>query len=109
MDLLVSDVVRRIEETKTSYVFFAFGAPKQEVIMMKVKHELEKRKGERVVLMVVGGAFDVWAGKVVRAPGIVRVLNLEWLWRLVLEPWRIGRQVDLVRFVGKVMMDRAPL
>ncbi len=38
----------------------------------------------------VGGSFDFIAGNRKRCPEPLRK-NLEWLWRLVLDPWRIGR------------------
>jgi N-acetylglucosaminyldiphosphoundecaprenol N-acetyl-beta-D-mannosaminyltransferase len=39
----------------------------------------------------VGGTFDFLAGEVWRAPHMIRALHLEWLWRLLLQPWRLPR------------------
>lgn len=41
--------------------------------------------------MGVGGAFDVLAGKIKRAPKLFQKIGLEWLWRFFLEPWRAKR------------------
>ena len=41
--------------------------------------------------MGVGGTFDFLAGAKRRAPRMLRALGLEWVWRLALEPRRIGR------------------
>ncbi|MEK7534872.1 MAG: WecB/TagA/CpsF family glycosyltransferase, partial [Patescibacteria group bacterium] len=38
-----------------------------------------------------GGTFDMLAGVTPRAPYLLRALRLEWLWRLLLQPTRIGR------------------
>ncbi|MGA7355115.1 MAG: WecB/TagA/CpsF family glycosyltransferase [Candidatus Cybelea sp.] len=57
----------------------------------------------------VGGSFDVVAGRIERAPAIVRKLGLEWLYRLVKEPWRWRRQLALPRFVWLVALDELGL
>src|SRR5688572_3809640 len=44
------------------------------------------------VLMGVGGAFDVLAGYVPRAPRLVQSLGLEWSWRLAMEPRKMWRR-----------------
>ena len=55
--------------------------------------------------MGVGGAFDYLAGRAVRAPQIVRDLGMEWLWRLVQDPWRWRRQLALLKFVWLVIKN----
>ena len=42
--------------------------------------------------MGVGGSFDVYAGKVARAPILVQRLGLEWLFRVAQEPRRLWRR-----------------
>jgi len=41
------------------------------------------------VIMGVGGAFDVLAGYVRRAPRVVQSVGMEWSWRLAMEPRRM--------------------
>ncbi|HLX26233.1 MAG TPA: WecB/TagA/CpsF family glycosyltransferase [Candidatus Cybelea sp.] len=57
----------------------------------------------------VGGSFDVLAGRVERAPRLVRRLGLEWLYRLVKEPRRWRRQLALPQFVWLVALDELRL
>lgn len=45
---------------------------------------------ERGVLVGVGAAFDLLSGRIRQAPALVRRSGLEWLWRLVREPRRLG-------------------
>lgn len=94
-------LLEEIEKFRPALVLVGFGAPKQEEWVVENRVFLEK-VGVRVV-MVVGGALDVWAGKVKRAPRVVRFLGLEWLWRLVQEPWRWRRQLRLLKFVRLVI------
>lgn len=89
-------VLAWIMKNKPTYVFVALGAPHQERWVAEHRDELEKESVK--VVMVVGGAFDMIFGKVPRAPAILRQLGIEWLWRLVLEPSRLGRQLQGAKF-----------
>lgn len=83
----------------------AFGAPAQEQWIVRHTDDLGEL-GVKVA-MVVGGAVDVWAGNVARAPLKWQKNGLEWLWRLVHQPWRIGRQLSLVKFMWLVWGGKA--
>lgn len=80
------DTVARINTFKPDLLFVGFGAPKQEYWLARNLPRLDVRVG-----MVVGGAFDSVAGTVIRAPQLITELGLEWLWRLVTQPWRLFR------------------
>jgi len=91
LDAEYKKIISEIKQNNTKLVFIALGAPKQEYFMDQLKSS--------VVLMVVGGSFDEIAGLVMPAPRIVRQLGLKWLWRLVFQPWRITRQLRLIKFI----------
>lgn len=76
----------RIKHAKPDLLFVAFGAPKQDRFIARYRDQLKVP-----VMIGVGGAFDFVTGKVRRAPVIFRALSLEWLWRLIMEPWRFKR------------------
>jgi N-acetylglucosaminyldiphosphoundecaprenol N-acetyl-beta-D-mannosaminyltransferase len=86
-----------IKEIKPDVVFVAFGAPQQE--FWAVRHQAFLAKNGVKIVMVVGGAFDMLTGKLARAPKLVRQLGLEWLFRLIQQPWRWKRQLRLVSFI----------
>jgi N-acetylglucosaminyldiphosphoundecaprenol N-acetyl-beta-D-mannosaminyltransferase len=92
------DLVRQIDVSNAQILFLALGSPRQELWMQKYIASLSKVK----ICQGVGGTFDVIAGKVVRAPRIVQLLNLEWFYRLVMNPSRIRRQTALPKFVWLV-------
>ncbi len=53
-----------------------------------------KRNNTRIpakITIGVGGAFDFISGEVQRAPEIVKKMHLEWIYRLISQPWRIRR------------------
>lgn len=98
------ELAQRIGTEKVGMVFLAFGAPKQEKFAAALREALKKLSYKKpVIIMVVGGSFDFISGRVKRAPLWMRNNGLEWLWRLLHEPWRIGRQLQLVHFVYRVL------
>lgn len=92
------------QNSKKKYIdilFVAFGVPKQEEWIAK---NLEKIPV--TCAMGVGGSFDFISGKVKRAPKIVRSIGMEWMFRLLIQPWRIKRQMALPRFVYLVIKEK---
>lgn len=85
-------------------LFAGMGFPRQEYWLSE--HLRETGCG---VGIGVGGSFDVIAGRIDRAPPLVRRLGLEWLYRLVKEPRRWRRQLALPRFVWLVALDELRL
>jgi len=95
------EVVQRINAARPHILLVAYGAPKQERWMARNLPRLQVN-----VAIGVGGSLDFIAGVQKRAPVWVRRVGLEWLWRLVLEPWRWRRQLALPRFVWQVVRQR---
>lgn len=90
-----------VADYKPQIIFAAFGSPQQEKWFYSHK---DKLKG--IVCMGVGGGFDFVTGTVWRAPHIVRVIGLEWLFRLIVQPWRWKRQLKLITFVYLVLRQK---
>lgn len=95
------EVVGQIREAKPDLLFVGRSILIQEPWIAKHKDKLNIP-----VMMGVGGSFDVIAGKLKRAPVTMQKLRLEWLYRLLQEPTRIGRMSALPRFVWTVMRNR---
>lgn len=91
------ELFQLIKDWRPEVIFVAFGAPYQEMWIVRYAKELEKH-GVKVV-MVCGGAFDTLVGDASAAPRWVARVGLEWLWRLVQEPWRWRRQLRLITFL----------
>ena len=85
----------------TDILFVAFGSPKQEIWIAENLAKLPVK-----LAIGVGGAFDFISGKVRRAPVFVRNLGLEWLFRLMIQPWRIKRQLRLIKFIYLVFKEK---
>lgn len=92
-DLPENLLLEKIRKTESRIIFVSYGAPKQEVWLKDNLVFLNKG----VVGIGVGGTLDFVAGKISRAPQFMRLIGLEWLWRLFLEPRkRIGRIITAV-------------
>jgi len=94
-------VIDAIKKSKPDMLFVGMGSPKQEKWAANHLKEL----GVPLV-MCVGGSLDVIAGKVKRAPVLMRKAGLEWLWRLITEPRRWRRMLVLPVFIIKVIRSR---
>ena len=94
-------VVEKINEAKPDALFVCLGAPKQEKFMHGHREELAAK-----LMIGLGGSLDGFAGTVKRAPKWMIRLQLEWLYRLVREPRRIGRMMRLPKFVLAVLAHR---
>lgn len=87
-------VLREINESGAAVVLVCLGFPRQERWILENRDALPCVR----MLMGLGGSFDVWAGKVARAPRLVRALHLEWLWRSALQPWRLKALPCMLRY-----------
>ncbi|MGI6103058.1 MAG: WecB/TagA/CpsF family glycosyltransferase [Patescibacteria group bacterium] len=81
-----SALVDRIRAAEPDILAVAFGAPRQELFIHAHKAVLGVP-----VMIGVGGAFDFYVGTARRAPNALRAIGLEWLWRVVTQPWRWSR------------------
>lgn len=91
------EVIRQINESQAEVLFIALGSPAQEIWMDRYLPQVNVK-----VCQGVGGTFDVLAGRVKRAPWLVRRVHLEWLYRLLVEPRRIARQAALPKFALQI-------
>jgi N-acetylglucosaminyldiphosphoundecaprenol N-acetyl-beta-D-mannosaminyltransferase len=89
-----------LRSTQPDILFVAYGHPKQDLWIDR--HRAELPVG---VALGVGGAFDFVTGVAVRAPQWMQRLGLEWLHRLVREPWRWRRMAKLPLFSALVARE----
>ena len=95
------EALRRIAEHRTDVLLVAYGAPTQEIWIDRLRSRLAVS-----VAMGVGGAFDYLTGRVPRAPAWMRRTGLEWLHRLVHQPWRFRRMTVLPLYALKVLSSQ---
>jgi N-acetylglucosaminyldiphosphoundecaprenol N-acetyl-beta-D-mannosaminyltransferase len=99
-DSEMPDLIDRINKSKAEILFLALGSPKQEKWYATYKSRLQYVR----VMQGVGGTLDTIAGTVKRAPELWCNWQLEWLYRLIMEPRRIKRQKVLPVFAAMVLI-----
>lgn len=92
------EVIDKINNFGPDILLVAYGMKRQEEWIDKHFDKLNTK-----VVMGVGRSFDYYSGELKRAPEWVRKMGLEWLYSLYREPKRWKRQLELPRFIGKVI------
>jgi N-acetylglucosaminyldiphosphoundecaprenol N-acetyl-beta-D-mannosaminyltransferase len=95
-------IADEIAAARPDMLFVAMSPPKKEMFL----GAWADRMGVPVC-HGVGGAFDVVAGKVKRAPGVFQALGMEWLYRVLQEPRRLWTRylVTNTLFCGLVVQE----
>lgn len=98
-----SEIVSEINKSDADVLFVAMSSPKKERFMGRWANQLTCR-----VIHGVGGSFDVFAGKVSRAPVWMQKSGLEWLHRVVKEPRRMWRRYlyTNIKFIVAVLKEK---
>ena len=94
-------IVELVKAADPDVMLVCTGFPKAERFMRTHQSELP-----HCLMLGLGGSLDVFAGNVRRAPLFFRKLGLEWLYRLLKEPKRIGRMMKLPAFLWRVILYR---
>lgn len=100
------EVTRQIREAKADMLLVGMPAPFKEIWCEEQRAELDTP-----VMLGVGGAFDVMAGFVPRAPRIMQEAGLEWAWRLAMEPKKLWKRYlvtnsSFLALLGKTLAEQ---
>ena len=95
-------VINQINSSDATVLFVCFGSPMQEEWIYENKDRFPTVK----LVAALGGCLDVWSGNIKRAPRILRLLCLEWLWRMLNEPSRIKRIHLIFKFLLSVIKKK---
>lgn len=97
----IQETVRMINSVEPDIVWVGLSTPKQERWMSRFRPLLDSP-----VLIGVGAAFDMHAGRVPQAPIWMQRSGLEWLFRLYTEPRRLWRRylTSIPRFIVQIAL-----
>ncbi len=87
-------IIEKINESRADILYVCLGAPTQEKWIYNNRSKLTSVK----LMLALGGSLDGYSGAVKRAPRIFIKLGLEWFYRLLCDPKRIGRMMKLPKF-----------
>jgi N-acetylglucosaminyldiphosphoundecaprenol N-acetyl-beta-D-mannosaminyltransferase len=79
------ETIECIQTLSPRFIFLGMPSPKKELVA-----DILKTKNRNAVIVLIGGAFDYFAGNKNRPPRIVRKMCLEWFFRMIQEPKRLG-------------------
>ena len=95
-----AQVCEQLQAAQADLILVGLGVPRQELWIDQHRHLCPK-----AIWIGVGGSFDIWSGRKIRAPQWIGDNHLEWLYRLYQEPWRWKRMLSLPQFVWSVAKD----
>ncbi len=95
-----AEIIDRITSVAPDILMVAYGAPKQDKWIARNLVSLGVQ-----VAMGIGGSLDFIVGTQKRAPKWMQRVGLEWLYRLIREPWRWRRQSALPKFVWRMLNE----
>ena len=97
-----ADVAENIAASHADVLFVAITSPKKEQFMAKWGDIMRVP-----VVHGVGGSFDVFAGKVKRAPLLWQKMGMEWLYRVLQEPGRLWKRYLITNtlFIGMLAKE----
>ena len=95
-----NEILTDIINKKPDIIFVAMGTPRQEFLMADFFDSYS------ALYVGLGGSFDIFSGNSRRAPYLFIRLNLEWLYRLISNPSRIYRYINLLHFYFKYLTRR---
>jgi len=97
------ELINEINRSKPNVLAVALSFGKQERFIFEVSKKIPSLN----IVIGVGGALDTISGRLKRAPFWMRRNGLEWLWRVIIEPKRIGRIFNaVVVFPSLVIWDK---
>jgi N-acetylglucosaminyldiphosphoundecaprenol N-acetyl-beta-D-mannosaminyltransferase len=96
------DIIDQINAAQPDYVWVGLGTPKQDLWLAANRPRLHAS-----ALLAVGAAFDLFAGRRRRAPRWMQRTGTEWIYRLAMEPRRLGSRYTLVnaQFIRLLVRD----
>lgn len=95
LDEQMKAVIEQVIASQAQIVTVAMGSPRQEMFIQRCYAAYPD-----ALYMGVGGTYDVFTGRVKRAPVGWQRLGLEWLYRLIKQPSRLGRQWKLLKYLA---------
>jgi len=95
-------IAAQIRQANPDIILVGMGSPRQDRVIAALETQLTHG-----ILIGVGGVLDVLSGDLKRAPKWMQTMGIEWVWRLALQPKRLGRFLKLVpRFISKLIAER---
>lgn len=94
-------VIEAIRKSEADIVFVGIGFPKEDKWIHKIKNEFKN-----TVFISIGGNIDTLSGQIRKAPPYFMKRGLDWFYRIITKPWRIGRLLRTLLFFMIIVKTR---
>ena len=94
-------IIEAIQKSEPDIIFVGLGFPKEDAWIYKLKGELKHG-----VIISVGGSIDIISGIIKKSPPFFMTRGLDWFYRTITRPWRIGRFLMVMIFFMNVIFKR---
>jgi N-acetylglucosaminyldiphosphoundecaprenol N-acetyl-beta-D-mannosaminyltransferase len=94
-------VIEAMRKSEANIVFVGLGFPKEDKWIHDIKGEFKN-----AVFISVGGSIDIISGEIRKAPAFFMERGLEWFYRIISKPWRVGRLFRVTMFVLMAVAKR---
>ncbi len=94
-------VIEAIRKSEPNIIFVGLGFPREDRWIYKIRKEFKN-----AVFISVGGCIDIISGEVKKAPAFFMEHGLDWFYRIITKPWRIGRLLRTGYFFMSVIVKR---
>ena len=92
-------VIEAMRKSEASIFFIGLGFPKEDRWIQKIRKEFHNG-----VFISVGGSIDIISGSIKKAPAYFMERGLDWFYRIISKPWRIGRLFRTLFFFIRVTL-----
>ncbi len=100
-DVYDANIPEQIKNSGAKILLVAMGQPRQEKWIYRHREILNN-----ILAVGVGGAFDVFSGKLKRAPLWIQKIGFEWLYRMIQEPKRWRKNLKLISFMLRIFATK---
>ena len=94
-------VIEAMRKSEANIIFVGLGFPKEDKWISKIRNEFQN-----TVFVGVGGSIDIISGEQRKAPAFFMERGLEWFYRIITKPWRIGRLFRVTIFYLQVIFKK---
>lgn len=94
-------VIEAIRKSEPNIIFVGLGFPREDRWIYKIRKEFKN-----AIFISVGGCIDIISGEVKKAPAFFMEHGLDWFYRIITKPWRIGRLIGTAFFFLSVIAKR---
>ncbi len=94
-------VIEAIRKSEANIIFVGLGFPREDEWIYRNRKEFSNS-----VIISIGGNIDIISGEVKKAPAFFMARGLDWFYRILARPWRIGRLLRIALFVLQILFKR---